>query len=112
MIHAFLIKKLLGIPRWLWVVLVLIAIIGIALVWADAVEKADDKANQEIGAQGVVVEQQREVLERTEQGNAAREAIEQSGPVGDQLRYDQCMRSARTPTNCQRFLPQRQADQL
>ena len=81
------------------------ALLGALWLWIDAREKADDKANQEIGAAVQREGDLRTTLERTEQGNEAREEIWQAGPAGDRLRYDQCVRTARTPANCQRFLP-------
>lgn len=106
MIYAFLTKTLLGAPRWLWLVIAFVLLLVAAAIWWTRSEEADDKANQEIGATVQREDDLRETLERTETGNEAREAIEQSGPAGDQRRYDQCVRSARTPANCQRFLPQ------
>jgi hypothetical protein len=102
--------KALGLPRYLWIALAIAAVIGLWL-WVGAAERADDKANQEIGRtierEGALVE----TLERTEKGNEAREEIGAAGPAGDRLRYDQCVRTARTPANCQRFLSDRQTDQ-
>lgn len=110
MIGAFFAAKLLGIPRWLWIIAFL-ALLYAALVIA---EGADDKNNQTIGATVEREAQTREVLERTETGNAAREevreAIARDGGRSD-IVYDQCVRTARTPANCERFLPERPADQ-
>jgi cytoskeletal protein RodZ len=47
-----------------------------------------------------------ETIDRTEQSNETRHVIEgevRSG-AGSNL-YDQCLRTARTPANCQRFMP-------
>jgi membrane protein implicated in regulation of membrane protease activity len=80
-------------------------ILGGAWLWLDSREKADDKANQEIGAAVQREGDLRETIERTETANEAREEIGRHDAAGDRLRYDQCLRSARTPANCERFLP-------
>lgn len=109
MITAWLTARgFLGLAKGLWVLIAIAALLGLYL-WLDSREAADDTHNQEIGATAEREGALQETVKRTEQGNEAREAIQQAGPIGDQLRYDQCMRSARTPANCQRFLPQRQA---
>jgi hypothetical protein len=72
---------------------------------AHRAEKADDQRNQEIGATVQREGDLRETITRTEKANEAREEIRQVGPTGNRLRYDQCLRTARTPTNCERFLP-------
>lgn len=109
MIWAWLTARKLGLANGLWLLAALAALVGLYL-WLGARETADDKANQAIGAavqrEGDLIE----TIKRTEQGNAAREEIRAPGPVGDRARYDQCVHSARTPANCQRFLPQRPAD--
>jgi hypothetical protein len=102
---AWLATKALGLARGWWLLGAALALAALAW-WLSAAEKADDKANRELGA---TVERERslaEAIERTEKANEAREEISRAGPVGDKLRYDQCLRSARTPENCRRFLPQ------
>ena len=103
---TWLVGKFLGLHRWAW-----LGIAGAALVagyfWLQSREEADDRRNQEIGAQQQREGDLRETLERTEQGNEARNEIRND--VGD-ARYNQCLRSARTPENCKRFLPERPAD--
>lgn len=107
----FLALKFLGLARWAWLLIVLAALAG-AIWWLNAAEKADDKANQEIGA---TVEREKaltETIKRTEQGNEAREEIKRDvDRGGGTVLYEQCLRTARTPANCERFLPERQADQ-
>lgn len=44
-------------------------------------------------------------IKNVEKANEARDKINDSGPVGDRARYDQCVQSARTPENCKRLLP-------
>ena len=44
-------------------------------------------------------------IENVEKAEEARKAITTPGPVGDLTRYNQCLRTARTPDNCERLLP-------
>jgi hypothetical protein len=63
---------------------------------AHRAEKADDKANQELGA---AVERERslaETITRTEKANEAAAKVERD-PVA---RRDGCLRHSRTPENC------------
>lgn len=103
--------KLLGLPRWAWAVMAVALILAGGLLWAKLAEDADDKANQEIGR---TVEREKalaETIKRTEQGNEAREEIKRDvDRGGGTVLYEQCLRTARTPANCGRFLPERQAD--
>lgn len=102
---AWLGLKAFGLPRYLWIALALAAL-AVLILWINKAEEADDLHNQEIGRTEERLETTTEVLQRTETANAAREAITQSGPSGDRVRYDQCLRSARNPENCKRFLPE------
>lgn len=108
MIGWFL-KSTLGVPRWLWAIGALV-LLYVAVVMLEA---ADDKNNQQIGATVEREAQTTEVLQRTETGNAVREevreAIARGG--GSDVVYAQCLRTARTPSKCERFLPERSADQ-
>lgn len=95
-------KSLLGAPRWLLGVILILALVwgGTALI--GALDRHDNTQRQAGAAQ------QREAdlfetLNRTEQGNDARLQVRDPR---SRARYDQCLRSARTPENCQRFLPQ------
>lgn len=47
-----------------------------------------------------------ETIKRVEEAKDAKEEAEASGAAGDNLRFNQCVRSSRTPENCKRFLPQ------
>jgi hypothetical protein len=104
-------KALFGLSRGLWVAIVA-GLIALAVLWFIALEKADDRANQEIGATVQREGDLRETIERTEQGNEAREEIKRDvDRGGGAVLYEQCLRTARTPANCGRFLPERQTDQ-
>lgn len=112
MIYAWLGKKaLFGLARGIWVAIAA-ALVLIAILWLQAREAKDDAANQEIGATQQREVDLRETLGRTEQGNEVREQVEREADAGtgDSL-YALCVRSNRGETaNCQRFLPQREAD--
>lgn len=94
-------------------VLVALAVLVAVLWWRNA-EQADDQRNQDIGAAAERETALTETLTRTEQANEARNTIEQDLQRDDGRScavYRQCLRTARTPGNCERFLPERQADQ-
>lgn len=103
-------KALFGLARWMWGGIALAALVG-AFLWLQAREKADDKANQEIGATVQREGDLRETLKRTEQGNDAKEEIKREADAGNGAAlYDQCLRGNRGGAeNCQRFLPERPA---
>jgi hypothetical protein len=105
MIWSFLTARgALGLAKGLWVLILLAVLMG-AVVWLRADENTDDRRNQELGA---TVEREKaltETIERTETANEAREEISRPDDAGVRLRYDQCLRSARTPARCERFLP-------
>lgn len=103
------VKALFGLSRWIWLAVAVAALIGLA-AWLQARENADDKANQEIGAAVQREGDLRETIERVETADDVRNEMQQPSPAGDRLRYDQCLRSARTPANCERLLPGGQAD--
>jgi hypothetical protein len=96
--------KLLGwLPRWGAILAAAALTIGL-FVWATKAEKADDRQNQEIGAtteRNVALEA---AIKNVEAANVVRDEIRASGPVGDRARYDECVRSARTPAKCERYL--------
>lgn len=46
-----------------------------------------------------------QTIENVKKAENARDEITDPGPAGDLARYDQCVRTARTPANCERFLP-------
>ena len=95
-------KSLLGAPRWLLGVILILALVwgGTALI--GALDRHDSSQRQAGAAQQREADLS-ETLNRTEQGNDARLQVRDPR---SRARYDQCLRSARTPENCQRFLPQ------
>lgn len=92
--------KALGLQRWVWIVILLAAVTG-GYVWLVKSEEADDRQNQEIGAKVQREGDLRETIERAEKANEARDDIR----ISDRTRYEQCVRTARTPANCKRLLP-------
>ena len=62
---------------------------------------------KDAGAAKVTADNMQETIKRVEIGNEAR--IEIRDNRGN-ARYDQCLRTARTPANCQRLLPAQPAD--
>jgi FtsZ-interacting cell division protein ZipA len=107
---GWLALKAFGLPRWLWVVLGVVAIVALWIIVWTRMENADDERNQEIGATVEREKSLEKTVERVKEANDVREEINRNDDAGAELRYRQCLRSARTPTNCERFLPQRPAD--
>lgn len=99
----FLLGNLLGIPRGIWLALALAAACGGVAYWLDA---RQDAAREQGAAQQREADL-RETLERTENANKARDDVRSN----DAARHAQCLRTARTPANCERFMPGVQADQ-
>ena len=62
-----------------------------------------DAAQSSAGAAVQRSQDQAVTIKRVEEGNAARAEIRNPGSVA---RYEQCLRSARKPEVCQRFMPQ------
>lgn len=106
----FAARAFLGrIPTWAYVASG--AVLALFLAWAWHNSQVSDAAStgRQEGAQAQRESDLIETIERTEQANETREVIQ--GEVraggGDAL-YAQCLRTARTPANCQRFLPSRE----
>ncbi len=95
MIAAWLGAKALGLHRWIWLLALLAAIAG-GILWLQAREEADDKANQEIGAKVQREGDLRKTIERAETANEAAENIKRDPDA----RRDGCLRHSRTPENC------------
>lgn len=95
---GWLLVKSLGLPRWLWGAL---ALVGLSLAHMWLVHGVTKDAKED----GRTIEReatQTIVLDNVSKANEAREDF-RSG--GDPARYAECLRSARNPENCQRFLP-------
>lgn len=76
-----------------------------AWLWFDARERADDKANQELGAAVQREADLRETVKNVEKANEAADLIRRDPARA----HAECVRTARTPANCQRFLPHSEA---
>ena len=87
-----------------------LALIG-GTVWYcnEQVEERVEVA-EELGGEKERTKQFEQTIENVGKANEAREDIEEIGPTGDAVRYRQCLRTARTPANCERFLPAVPAD--
>ena len=105
----FAAKGLLGLKNWIWLAI----LAGIALAAFVAIRGIDNtveaiiETSKEAGAAEQREGDLREALNRTEEANHARNEVRRPGSNAG---YDQCLRTARTPANCERFLPQRPAD--
>lgn len=104
MFMAFLLKSTFGIPRWILALLAVALLLAGAWIWIVKSEEADDRRNQEIGATVEREKAQAETIKRVETANEAREEINRNDDAGIRLRYEQCLRTARTPANCERLL--------
>lgn len=95
-----------------------IGLIGLALVAAILAyfyfsDLQDQRIETKLEEKGAVTERAKQsevVLNRTQEATNEREKITRNDNTGAQLRYDQCLRSARTPSNCKRLLPERPAN--
>lgn len=76
-------------------------------------EQVEDKVEQAevIGRTEERNTQLENTIKNVEKADEAREDIAKPGVVGDRTRYNQCLRTARTPANCERFLPDVPEDQ-
>jgi hypothetical protein len=106
MLMKWMAGKLFGIQKG-WFVFAAACALMAAGAWIIAAENADDKNNQDLGAAAQRADDLHTTLNRTETANAARAEINDSR---SDARYHQCLRTARTPANCERFVPGSQTD--
>ena len=100
---AFLTTRVLGLARGIWLLIILAALALAYFTATSWFENAIDTAAD----RGAATQREgdlRETLNRTEEAHAARDEVRD--PNGSAA-YGQCLRTARTPANCQRFLPRR-----
>lgn len=94
--------KALGLPRWMWGAIAVLALL-LAHMWLT--DSREDKAED----RGRVIEradQQAKIIETTEKANEAREQTAKDFRAGGSPElYANCLRSARNPENCKRFMP-------
>lgn len=74
-----------------------VALLGALWLWLDHREKADDKANQEIGA---AVQREGDLQETITRVKEANDAREDNRTRTDEQRHTDCLRRSRTPENC------------
>lgn len=87
-----------------WGVLAVIValLIGAALLWFnDTVDDAHDEGVKQ-GVTTERVEAQGKVIENVKTANETRAAVRDER---SRAAYDECLRSARNPANCERFVP-------
>jgi hypothetical protein len=98
------------IPWQVWAGLGAVLVLLAAWAWhnSQVSEAASDGLQK--GAQQQREADLTETIDRTEQANDTRETIKDEVRAGNGAAlYDQCVRTARTPANCQRFLPSGEA---
>lgn len=76
--------------------LLVAALLGALWLWLDSHEKADDIANQEIGADRVEAESMAETLDQLERADDAEEDLTRDPDA----RLASCRLHSRTPENC------------
>lgn len=79
--------------RWIAGAVAVIAVIAlVASIYGNGKEAGADKI-------------EKEVLQQTVKNVEKANEVRQNFPADDRRRYDQCLRTARTPANCKRWLP-------
>lgn len=95
--------KLAKLSAWAIVLIAAALLIGAAVWWfTDTVDGAR-KDGVKQGATTERVEAQGKVIENVQAANETRAAVRNEH---SRAAYDECLRSARNPTNCQRFMPE------
>lgn len=98
-----MIGKLLGLDRMWFLFGGALLIVGL-FCWLAIREANDDRANQELGARVQREGDLRETIERKTEADDARQQVLEHFTVGSPELYDQCLLTARSPENCERFL--------
>jgi hypothetical protein len=92
---------------WKLVGIAVAALAFMALVLA-FIDRAFDEA-EEKGATVERAERAEQTIQNVETANEAREEIDRPDDAGGRVRFCQCLRTARTPANCERLLRGREA---
>jgi type III secretory pathway component EscV len=95
-----------GLPLWVYVCIAKLLALGAVVLWHRREVSDAEEAGKTSGAAAEREEQLVEIINRTETANETREDIQREvrDGTGRDL-YNQCLRTARTTTNCERFLP-------
>lgn len=95
--------KLAKLAAWGLIGLLAALLVGGAIWWFnDTVDDAHD-AGVKQGVTAERIEAQAEVIKNVETANETRTEVRDPR---SRAAYDECVRSARNPANCQRFMPQ------
>lgn len=101
------IRAVMGrIPAWAYTCI--LGVIGLISVWVWHNSQVKEAASEGIekGAKAQRETDLVETIQRTETANETRQVIQNEVRAGNGAAlYDQCLRTARTPANCKRFLP-------
>lgn len=96
-------ERFAKLASWAFLVLLVAALIGAAIWWFT--DTVDDARSEGVKA-GVTAERaeaQGKALENVQTANETRAAVRDQR---SRAAYDECVRSARNPANCERFLPE------
>jgi len=96
-------ERFAKLAAWSFLVLLVAALIGAAIWWFT--DTVSDARNDGVKA-GVTAERaetQEKALENVQTANETRAAVRDQR---SRAAYDECVRSARNPANCERFLPE------
>ena len=98
------------VPRWGWAALGVVLALLALWAWHNRQVSEAAATGHEKGAQEQREGDLLETIQRTEQANETREIIQSEVRAGGgDAVYRECLRTARTPANCQRFLPSGEA---
>ena len=102
MIWAWLTKRaLFGLTKGMWVGVGLAALAAL-YAWLSMREAADDRHNQEIGAQGAIIVGQKQTLDQLKD---AKDAESNLGGERSGARYSDCLLDSRNKAACERYNP-------
>lgn len=107
MLMHWLTTRVLGLAKGWWLLIVLAVLITSVIIARGWMDRTIQTAI-EAGAAEQREKTAETIIENARKANEARDEVRRDV---DGARYNQCLRTARTPANCERFLPARQADQ-
>lgn len=94
-----------SIPTKVWLGIAAVLLVGASVAYCQ--NQVEDRVEQaeELGEEKERSKQLEATVENVEKANDARKTINDPGAIGEFARYHQCLRSDRTPENCERFMP-------